>query len=145
MGSGSATNGRQTPAGFLFDASDTVPAYLSRKDHRRLADGSRNKWRILPADEYGVFVASHKEGYLCSKDHSWGVGSSFELLGTNKERIAKFPRAENPTDERHGYPVSARDPRREFEHRPPPEITTRWRDQQLITEIDKARIDRGKV
>lgn len=137
--------GRPTAAGILFDATGTVPAYLARTDHRTLAAGPRNKWNVLPTEEYGVFVSSHTERYLCGKNHNWGIGSTFGKLGTDGERIAKFPKASNPSDERHGYPVSARDPKREFEHRPPADLTSRWRDKGFISDIEKARIDRGKV
>lgn len=139
------TGFRQTPSGILFDGVDSTPAYLSRTDHRRLADGARNKWAIRPPDEYEVFATSHSEQWLCASDHNWGLRGGLEVIGTNGEAIAKFPRASNPTDERHGYPVSARDKFREFEHRPPANLTAEWRDQGLISDLQKARIDRGKV
>ncbi|MEJ1195176.1 hypothetical protein [Pseudarthrobacter sp. CCNWLW207] len=144
-GNSAGTSGRATSAGILFDASGTVPAYLSRTDHRQQASGHRNKWKILPLEEYGIFITSHKEKYVCDKKHNWGVGIKFEEFGTDGERIAKFPNPSNPSDERHGYPVSARDSKREFEHRPPATLTSRWRDKGYISEIEKARIDRGKV
>ncbi|MCZ4589164.1 hypothetical protein O4328_36890 [Rhodococcus opacus] len=140
-----AHTGRPTSAGIHFDAVGGTPAYLSRSDHRRRARGSRNKWAIRPPEEYDVFAASYSGRWLCSDGHNWGVKEAFAVIGTKGERIAKFPQPSNPGDERHGYPVSARDRKRETEHRPPPSVTTQWLDQELISEFDKHRIDRCKI
>lgn len=136
---------RATPSGVLFNAVGVTPAYLSRTDHRSVARGSRNKWKIIARDEYDVFCASHTNSWLCSKEHNWGLRPGLAEIGTNGECIAKFPRPSNPADERHGYPVSAGDRRRELEHRPPVPVTADWRARGLITDSQKARIDRGKV
>ena len=141
----SPATSRATPAGILFESSNSTPAYLSRNDHRNGARGTKNKWGIRPPAEYEVFASSSRGGFTCSNGHNWGIRQSFGVLGKDGEKIAKFPRPSNSSDERHGYPVSARDTNREFEHRPPAELTSRWRDGGLITEFEKARIDRGKI
>ena len=63
----------------------------------------------------------------------------------SRERIAKFPAVQNEGDAWHGYPVSALDPKREFEHRPEMDLVQRWLDVGLITDRQAARINRGKV
>lgn len=136
---------RQTPAGLLFDPFGGTPAYLSRKDHQRQATGPRNKWSIPPTDEYQIFSVSYGEKWTCAKGHNWGLREHLDVIGTNEQRIAKFPQPSNVSDERHGYPVSALDKHHEFDHRPPPLLTAQWRQSGLISEAQKARIDRGKV
>lgn len=61
------------------------------------------------------------------------------------ERIAKFPAVQNDHDPWHGYPVSALDHKREFDHRPEPGLVARWVASGLITRTQGARINRGKV
>jgi hypothetical protein len=120
---------------------------LSRTDHRHIARGSRNKWSAScsPACEYDIFCDSEDNNWRDSRPHLWGLQQGLAEIGQSGERIAKFPAPQNTTDAWHGYPVSALDPRREFEHRPEPNLVLRWRLAGLIDEVDQARINRGKV
>lgn len=136
---------RATPDGIRFDASAATPAYLSMHQHRGGAHGSRNRWSVPPPEEYLLFETSHTARWLCSNRHNWAILPSLQVVGMNDERIAKFPRPSNPGDDRHGYPVSAQDHNRQWDHRPPPELTSIWASARLISDFEKNRIDKGKV
>ena len=113
--------------------------------HRSAAAGSRNKWSVPPTHEYNIFGISFTAGWVCSNRHNWGIRKGLKDLGTNEEKVAKFPRPSNAGDDRHGYPVSAGDLNRRYVHRPPAEITSQWVAAGLITPLQKTRIDKGKV
>lgn len=138
-------NPQQVPAGIEFAATATTPAYIAMNQHRGGARRNRNRWSVPPPDEYGLFRTSHSRVWVCSNEHNWAVRSGLSVIGKNDERVAKFPKPQNTADPRHGYPVSARDPKRLWEHRPPPEVTSKWVAERLITDFQKNRIDRGKV
>lgn len=136
-----------TAAGLLFPATSDVPEYLSRTDHRNFAAGDRNKWAksCPPPDEYVVFADAHLAVWRDSRPQLWGIAHGLRVLGSNGEQLAKFPDPSNATDAWHGYPVSARDPRREWVHRPEPTLVQMWVDAGLIDQFDGSRIRRGKV
>ena len=144
---GMAPAPRMTPAGLLFPAYGSRSAYLSRKDHWRTAAGPRNKWAAScpPPYEYAIFGDAEDNGWRDDRPHLWGLLAGLPQIGLSGERIAKFPGISNAADPWHGYPVSALDPRREFEHRPKPALVKRWVAAGLIDEYDGARINRGKV
>lgn len=135
------------PAGLLFPVSGSNSSYLSRDDHRSVADGLRNKWdkSCPPRREYDVFCQAEDNGWRDNRPQLWGLEVGLRQLGKSGERSAKFPDPSNATDWWHGYPVSARDPKRAIEHRPKPELVRRWTDLGLISEVQRARINRGKV
>lgn len=136
-----------TSSGLLFPATASRSAYLSRTDHRHIASGSRNKWATScpPQCEYTIFCDAEEHHWSDSRPHLWGLLRGLPEIGTESERIAKFPARTNTSDPWHGYPVSALDKRREFDHRPQPQLVRRWVEAGLIDEIDEARINRGKV
>lgn len=136
---------RATSDGIRFEASGSTPAYLSMNQHRGGAHAARNRWLLSPPEEYTLFETSHTARWLCGDHHNWGIRAGLEIVGMNEERVAKFPRPSNQHDDRHGYPVSARDHNRRWEHRPPPELTSAWVTAQLISPFEKNRIDKGKV
>lgn len=138
---------RMTAAGLLFPPDESRSAYLSRKDHWRTAAGERNKWAAScpPPGEYAIFCDAEDNDWRDDRPHLWGLLKGLPQIGTYRECIAKFPAVTNPSDPWHGYPVSALDPRREFEHRPAAALVNRWVAAGLIGPVDGARIIRGKV
>ena len=136
-----------TPAGLLYPATNANSAYLSRNDHRSFASGNRNKWATTcnPPCEYGVFCQAETEVWRDGRPQLWGLLPGLRVIGSDGERMAKFPDPPNPHDAWHGYPVSAQDPRREFEHRPEFDLIDRWEAAGLIDGTQAARIRRGKV
>lgn len=139
-----ANAGTPTAAGFRFTPQAGIPGYVCRNDHRPHAGPARNRWSISPDEEWSVFAEAHLRG-VSSRLPLWGLKPDLAVIGLEERRIAKFPHVSNPHDDWHGYPVSARDPKRELEHRPPTQVTKLWLDLCLITLTQKARIDRGKI
>lgn len=136
---------RADSAGIRFAPSGTVPGYISMNQHRGGAVAVRNRWSVAPPTEYLIFEASYLGGWVCSRGRNWGLEPGLKAIGANDECIALFPKAANSADDRHGYPVSAQDHKRREEHRPPPAVTAAWRASGLISDLQKTRIDRGKV
>jgi hypothetical protein len=95
--------------------------------------------------EYSIFSDSVRSDWRDDRPQLWGLLRDLVVIGTARERLAKFPEPSNVVDPWHGYPVSALDPKREFEHRPHPSLVKRWRDAALINDAQAARINRGKV
>jgi hypothetical protein len=138
---------RMISAGLLFPTDGSRSAYLSRKDHWHTAAGPRNKWASScpPPCEYEIFCDAEDNNWRDDRPHLWGLLKGLPEIGTARERLAKFPALSNPSDSWHGYPVSALDPRREFEHRPRVALVSRWVAAGLIEPAEGARINRGKV
>jgi hypothetical protein len=139
--------GEAVQAGVLFAATQHNSSYLSRYDHRHFANGTRNRWSAAcqPACEYEVFCDAETNNWRDTRPHLWGIRANLSELGCDGERVAKFPAVQNAHDPWHGYPVSALDERREFEHRPEPVLVNRWRHAGLISDSQASRIKRGKV
>lgn len=138
----------QTPAGLLFDADPPNSAYLSRTDHRSFADGGRNKWSTTcpPPEEYAVFCDAEVNVWRDSRPQLWGLKPNLPEIGLDGRSLAKFPDPTNPAvDPWHGYPVSARDHKRQLEHTPESSLVDRWLALGLISPVQAARIKRGKI
>ena len=138
---------KMTPSGLLFPARGGNSAYLSRTDHRSFAVGERNKW-AASCDrycEYGIFCASENEAWRDSRPQLWGLLPGLPEIGSDGERLAKFPDPPNEADAWHGYPVSAQDTKRAYAHRPEFSLIKRWICAGLIDDPQAARIRRGKV
>jgi hypothetical protein len=137
---------KATPAGILFAASSTCPAYLSRNDHRHWSTDRRNKWAKTcpPATEHAIFTDAYTNDWRDQRPHLWGLLEGLPAIGADGERLAKFPATRGNTPW-HGYPVSALDHNRQVEHTPQPALVRRWIDAGLVTEPQGARIRRGKV
>src|SRR5262245_39597185 len=96
--------GTPCPVGLRFGPTTNGKWYLSLHAHR----GHRpikSAWCIEPDEEYEIFVSSDDGNWVSDLGHYWGVrGPDAETLGNAGERICKFPRAQNPQNEWHGYP-----------------------------------------
>jgi hypothetical protein len=98
-----------------------------------------------PTHEYAIFGAAESKEWKDDRHHLWGFMPGLIMVGTQGERLAKFPAPQNAADPWHGYPVSALDHKREFDHRPCGALIDKWRDDGLITAVEAARIRRGKI
>ncbi len=136
-----------TSAGVRIGPTAAGNHYLARDDHQHFAHSARNRWNAgcLPPEQFKLLEAAESNGWSDSRAHLWAVASGLEEIGTDGERIAKFPERANLADDWHGYPVSALDPKREYEHRPEPDLVSLWFNSGLISETQRARIKRGKV
>lgn len=136
-----------TASGVRVGPTSAGNHYLARNDHQHFAHPARNRWSegCLPLAQFELLEEAESNDWSDSKSHLWAVGRDFLEIGAEGERIAKFPRRQNPSDDWHGYPVSALDRRRAHEHRPEPELVSLWYENGLITEVERARIKRGKI
>lgn len=92
-----------------------------------------------------MFCEAETNGWRDARPQLWGIKQDLTVLGLEDRRLAKFPNPSNATDPWHGYPVSALDPKREFEHRPDSELVDRWIAHGLISPQQGSRIKRGKI
>lgn len=121
--------------------------YLARDDHQHFASPQRSRWvqHCRPYDQFRILDDAESRSWTDGHSNLWGVSIGLTVLGTNGERIAKFPARSNPHDDWHGYPVSALDPGRSLIHRPESTIVSQWHSDGYINEVQRARIKRGKV
>jgi hypothetical protein len=136
-----------TPAGVRIGPTAAGSHYLARNDHQHFAAPGRNRWgaTCLPPDQYALFESAEQGDWSDSRSHLWAVAPGLAVIGLEGQRVSKFPARANSTDDWHGYPVSALDPKREFEHRPEPKLVSRWFEAGLIDARQRALINRGKV
>ena len=92
-----------------------------------------------------MFCAAEANGWRDSRPQLWGLKPNLDEIGVDGRALAKFPDPTNLTDPWHGYPVSARDPKRQLEHTPERTLVDEWRDSGLISAVQAARMKRGKV
>jgi hypothetical protein len=59
--------------------------------------------------------------------------------------MARFPAPTNAGGDEHGYPVSALDPKRSAQHRPPSTVVDAWTAAGVIDAAQAELIRRGKV
>lgn len=124
--------------------------YLCSNHHwgARRAGGIKHEWdpvNVPPAVEYQLFRTSDSNDWSDTDGHYWGFGhrEGRMILGTQKERLCKFPLPSNPTDPWHGYPVS---PLLNGDDDAPPDgFVQDWIDNNVISKTFGRRIQRGKV
>jgi hypothetical protein len=96
--------------GVAFGPNAKGKHYVSLFKHRGSGDRTKKScWLPLvsPPDEYGIFCSSDANEWYDAKGNYWGVrNSAAEPLGTDGERLAKFPATSNESDPWHGYPTS---------------------------------------
>jgi hypothetical protein len=138
----------RSQAEFGFGPTLNGKMYISLNQHRHFAHASRNRWAQLcpPQHEFATFSAADLNDWRDSRPHLWGIQPGLSVLGCDGECIALFRRPTNkPPDPWHGYPVSALDRGREYEHRPEPRLVDVWVESGLINTRQGNRINRGKV
>lgn len=129
------------------------PAYLATPKHRAGAGasytpGPPNKWlaTIKPDAQRRIFSVGHSKAYVDSNGTFWGACVGLPQLGLGKyQRYAKFLAPKNTGEPFHGYPVSATDPKRTIEHKPPAEILTAWTSSGVLPKRDALLILKGKL
>jgi hypothetical protein len=131
----------------MFGPTAKGKLYLSMDQHRDFAVATRNRWHrgCTRPQEFAIFGDADDNDWYDARPHLWGLLAGLAVLGCDGERIALFRAPVNDPDPWHGYPVSATDHRREFEHRPQPALVKRWVQAGLIDEFDAARINRGRI
>jgi hypothetical protein len=151
MSSGVNPVGVPTVAGLLYGPrAGSGKRYLCSNHHRgaRRGGGHKHEWHpvnVPPFVEYRLFCRADDKDWFDSDGHYWGFGNyqGKMILGTNKERLCKFPLPSNATDAWHGYPVS---PMQEGDKdAPPDEFIEEWIAKNFISKVFGRRIQRRKV
>jgi hypothetical protein len=134
-------------AGVTFAATDQNSAYVARNDHQHWANPVRNRWATTcpPPSQYEIFCDAEDNDWRDSRPALWGLRPDLPILGTNKQRLAKFPEPPNDDDAWHGYPVSCWDENSFNAHVPEESLLDRWFEAGLITDTQRSRIRRRKV
>ncbi len=142
-----ANYGKPAQAGVTFSATVKNSSYVARNDHQHWATAQRNRWATscLPECQYSIFLDAQNNGWRDSRPQLWGLRAHLPVLGTNRQRLAKFPEPQNLIDPWHGYPISSQDENAPGVHVPERSLLNRWVEAGLISEVDRSRIQRRKV
>lgn len=129
-----------------FGPTSSGKQYLSLDYHRcSRAVPPKRCWAIPRPAEYDVFVWADETPCCDGSGHMWGFlfeDGELAVLGTERERIAKFPCPQNETDPWHGYPVHTTDiPQR----RPSPIFIEELYQRGVLTKVQKKRIQGSKI
>jgi hypothetical protein len=142
----SNNNSHASQPGIMFGPNDSGKTYISLYSHRGTRP-QKHRWdpSVPPQREYGLFCTSDQGGWQDLSGHYWGFGNleGTEVIGTQGERLCKFPRTSNEHDPWHGYPVS---PLIEGDTDAPPDaLVESWLNTQTISRTFARRIQRRKV
>lgn len=119
--------------------------YYSKEDHRRTAKTKKGKtrWIIEEGEEFDVFRIANEayDIWYCIENNCIFslVDEAKVELGTDGERIAKFPNDRNENEPWHGYPVSTA----ESQNRPSTEVLDKLYEEKLISLPVRLRIEKG--
>jgi hypothetical protein len=96
------------PDGLLFAPTASGKTYLSSYEHRG-RNRRKSCWArdLKPPEEYSIFDGADQAQQSDLAGHYWGTRDAHgSALGTQGERLAKFPFNAVPAAPWHGYPVS---------------------------------------
>ena len=129
-----------------FGPTTTGKQYLSIAKHRCARGGPGLRcWSIPRPGEYSVFEWADDNDCCDDDGHFWGFrveDGELDVLGTEGERIARFPKPTNTTDAWHGYPVHAKD---RPERRPSPTFIQSLYQRKVLTKVQKKRIQDSRI
>ncbi len=127
--------------GVLYGPTKSGKMYVSLYYHRQ-TNRMQDKciWGISSAEEYEIFDEADGKNWQDIRGHYWGVRNQGDTpLGTQDERICKFPRTSNSHDAWHGYPVGhAKDT-------PSDDFIEDWIKNGIISRKNGRDIQRGKL
>ncbi len=133
--------GTPQQGGILFGPTDSGKFFLSAYEHR--GSGSRihkSQWIVAPALECCIFRSADDNGWSCSCGHYWGVHNRGKTkLGTQGERLCKFPITRNDHDPWHGFPVLSN------REAPSDDLIERWIALGIVSKSTARKIQDGKL
>ena len=139
--------GLATSSGIKFGPNPTGKFYISINYHRgNNRSALKNKWHpyIKPPLEYQIFCAADCESWYDTSGHGWGMHNQGNtIIGTQGERLCKFPRTSNESDPWHGFPVSPMESG--DDDAPSDEFIENWISTGVISKTFGRRIQRRKV
>lgn len=117
---------------------------INRKHRDQVAKDDCTQWTVSEWEEIKLFSIAKANQWVCPKGCLWAVersGSNLAELGRTGRDIAYMAKyVTNQNHEWHGYPVT---PSR-LADRPPTVILDSWRNAELITKPQQAKIIKGK-
>lgn len=131
--------------GLVFGPDASGKKYLSAYVHRRPGNPLKHQWdpTVSPDMEYSVFCEADTAHWIDNKGNYWGIHNGGRtVLGTQRERLCKFPKNSNATDPWHGYPVS---PKEDEDDCPPDDFVNTWIANNVVTRTVGKRIQRRKI
>jgi len=140
-------DGAANEAGIQFPSTHSGKPYIAVFKHR--GNGARQHksvWHndIPPVFEYNIFCAADNSGWECKAGHLWGFHDAAQtVLGTQGQRLAKFPCPQNVGGSWHGYPISTMD--YEPSDQPPDELVEKWVAEGTLNRTTGRRIQRNKL
>ena len=135
------SSGKAREDGILYGPTKSGKTYVSLYYHRQI-NRLQNKcvWCISSDEEYGLFEEADDNNWQDGNGHYWGVCNQGDApLGTQDERICKFPRTSNPQDAWHGYPVAC------SKDTPSDDFINSWIESGIISKKVGRAIQRGKL
>ena len=134
-----------TSSGLQFPPTPNGKAYISLYAHRRVGVLMKSMWHpsVAPQTEYSIFCSSDAGNWRSPDGNYWGIGQGGNLeLGTQGQRLCKFPKTSNQVDPWHGYPVS---PSESEYDTPPFEFVEAWISESVVSKTFGRRIQRRKL
>lgn len=125
-----------------------MPDYLAISKHLFRSRSNANRWRteVQPDDQRRIFSVAFNNARREPENDLWGACVGLPQLGAEpRQRLAKFPAPPNAGGDEHGYPVSALDPKRSAQHRPPSAVVDAWAAAGLVNATEAELLRRGKV
>jgi hypothetical protein len=129
-----------TPSGLHFASTPNGKTYLSVYYHQpgvpNFTDKSR--WDISRHEEFELFCDADDANWLDGSGY-WAVAPGFTAVGTQGERVAKFPQRAASTPDWHGFPFKVTPV-----SRPDAAILSAWTVAERLTFVQAKRLARGK-
>lgn len=144
----SALVSQESDGSFRLSEGASAPDYLAIAKHLYRSRSDANRWRkeVRPDDQRRVFSVSYQNAWREVEGDLWGACKDLPQLGAEtRQRLARFPAPANKGGDEHGYPVSALDPKRSVQHRPPSAVIDAWRTAGVVSDEQAELLRRGKV
>jgi hypothetical protein len=136
--------GVRTSDGIIYTNEKSNKKYISLFYHRGSGDKRyKSIWCVSHDIEFAIFCDADNGNWQDVDGHYWGIlDRGNTVLGTENERLCKFPRNENPTVPWHGFPVS---PQKGEKNTPSPDFVQKWIDNKIIDKKIGRDIQRRKI
>ena len=111
--------------------------------HSRTASPNfhKSKWCIREPQQFYIFKIADESEWICNSNSCLFsiINDCQVIIGTENERIAKFPKPLNTTDPWHGFPTnSTKDIISE-------NLLDKWEEKDVISPSTRRRIVRGAI
>lgn len=129
--------------GVKFGPTKSGKIYISLNYHRsNTGRKGKSLWNsdIARKLEFEIFREADKENWRDGDGHYWGLrDQGLTELGTEEQRICKFPHTSNIQDPWHGYPVGR------SKDTPSDDFIEQWIKSGVINKTIGKNIEKGKL